>query len=88
MKEYNYYVMNTITEEIFGKFSTIEKGHVARLWEVLKNPEVVGIMLFDKKNNKFIDWKKKDLETLEKLKYDEVGKTKFLHTTYKNILQK
>lgn len=65
--DYPYVLLNTQTEKVYGRFSTLEKAHRGRLLHAINNPDEL-VLLFNEKTKKFIDWRKKERIEFEKKK--------------------
>jgi len=67
--KYPYILMNTLTNQVHGRFSTLKKANEGRLMHSLNNPHEI-VMLYNEKTKQFIDWQKKDVVTFERYKND------------------
>ena len=65
---YPYVLLNPRTKEVHARFSTLQKGHEGRLMHSINHQEEIGVMLYNEKTKRFIDWQKKDRIRYEKYK--------------------
>jgi hypothetical protein len=64
-EDYPYVLLNPQKNVVHGRFSTLEKAHKGRLDQALREPDEIGLMLYNEKTKEFIEWRRKELQIFE-----------------------
>jgi hypothetical protein len=67
--DYPFVLLNHMTKEVHGRFSTLEKAHAGRLAHAKNNPDEL-VLLYNEKTQEFIDWRNEELAEFQRGEYD------------------